>query len=178
MFSKMWESPSTESGLAHRSIYPYKKVNSLPFSAFRVWKNNITAPDRGVHYSAVRRNFLDGNNITHLAPEKRKVGMVFQNYALFPYLTVYQNIEYGLTIQKKTASERKKIVSLYMEMVGLTGFGDRKVTELSGGEQQRVALARSLAVEPSVLLLDEPLSNLDARLRDKMRAEIKSLQKR
>ena len=122
--------------------------------------------------------FLDGNNITHLAPEKRKVGMVFQNYALFPYLTVYQNIEYGLTIQKKTASERKKIVSLYMEMVGLTGFGDRKVTELSGGEQQRVALARSLAVEPSVLLLDEPLSNLDARLRDKMRAEIKSLQKR
>ncbi|WP_415715557.1 ABC transporter ATP-binding protein [Maridesulfovibrio sp.] len=122
--------------------------------------------------------FIDGNDVTNLPPEKRKVGMVFQNYSLFPYLTVSQNIEYGLTIQKKTARERQEIAERYMEMVGLTGFGDRKVTELSGGEQQRVALARSLAVEPEVLLLDEPLSNLDARLRDKMRAEIKSLQKR
>ncbi|QJT07991.1 ABC transporter ATP-binding protein [Oceanidesulfovibrio marinus] len=122
--------------------------------------------------------FLDGKDITHLAPEKRKVGMVFQNYSLFPFLTVYQNIEYGVAIQNKTPRERKETVALYMDMVGLAGFGGRKVTELSGGEQQRVALARSLAVEPSVLLLDEPLSNLDARLRDAMRGEIKSLQKR
>ncbi|MDC7217555.1 MAG: ABC transporter ATP-binding protein [Spirochaetales bacterium] len=122
--------------------------------------------------------FIDGNEVTQLPPEKRKVGMVFQNYSLFPYLTVGQNIEYGLTIQKKSARERQEIVELYMDMVGLSGFGGRKVTELSGGEQQRVALARSLAVEPEVLLLDEPLSNLDARLRDKMRSEIKSLQKR
>lgn len=122
--------------------------------------------------------FIDGNNVTHVPPEKRKVGMVFQNYSLFPYLNVRQNIEYGLNIRGKSGRERQEIVELYMDMVGLAGFGERKVTELSGGEQQRVALARSLAVEPEVLLLDEPLSNLDANLRDKMRAEIKSLQKR
>ena len=122
--------------------------------------------------------FIGGNDVTHLPPEKRKVGMVFQNYSLFPYLTVRQNIEYGLDIQKKSAAEKKKITDYYMDMVGLSGFGERGVNELSGGEQQRVALARSLAVEPEVLLLDEPLSNLDARLRDKMRSEIKSLQKR
>ncbi|WP_419783531.1 ABC transporter ATP-binding protein [Maridesulfovibrio sp.] len=122
--------------------------------------------------------FIGGTDVTHLPPEKRKVGMVFQNYSLFPYLTVRQNIEYGLNILKKSASEKQQITDHYMEMVGLSGFGGRSVAELSGGEQQRVALARSLAVEPEVLLLDEPLSNLDARLRDKMRSEIKSLQKR
>ncbi|WP_027182901.1 ABC transporter ATP-binding protein [Desulfovibrio inopinatus] len=122
--------------------------------------------------------FIDNKNMTQLPPEKRKVGMVFQNYSLFPHLTVRQNIEYGLVIQKKASQERRETVSLYMDMVGLSEFGNRRVTELSGGEQQRVALARSLAVEPDVLLLDEPLSNLDARLRDKMRIEIKSLQKR
>lgn len=122
--------------------------------------------------------YIDGHDVTHLPPEKRNVGMVFQNYSLFPYLNVRQNIEYGLTIQKKSARERKDIASLYMDMVGLADFGERRISELSGGEQQRVALARSLAVEPEVLLLDEPLSNLDARLRDKMRAEIKALQRR
>lgn len=121
---------------------------------------------------------IDGQDMTHTPPEKRRVGMVFQNYSLFPYLSVRQNIEYGLAVQKKTARERREIASLYMDMVGLAGFGERRVTDLSGGEQQRVALARSLAVEPDVLLLDEPLSNLDARLRDRMRVEIKSLQKR
>lgn len=122
--------------------------------------------------------FIDEQDMTHLPPEKRKVGMVFQNYSLFPYLNVYQNIEYGLSIQKKSKRQRREIVLRYMDMVGLGGYDERRVTELSGGEQQRVALARSLAVEPSVLLLDEPLSNLDARLRDRMRAEIKSLQQR
>ncbi|WFS63074.1 ABC transporter ATP-binding protein [Pseudodesulfovibrio thermohalotolerans] len=121
---------------------------------------------------------IDGEDVTHLPPEKRRVGMVFQNYSLFPFMTVRQNIEYGLGIQKKSARERRDIAALYMEMVGLAGFGERSVTDLSGGEQQRVALARSLAVEPDVLLLDEPLSNLDARLRDRMRSEIKSLQQR
>jgi len=122
--------------------------------------------------------FLDGRDITHLPPEKRGVGMVFQNYALFPYLTVRQNIEYGLSIQKKPVGTIRETAARYMDMVGLSGFDDRRIHELSGGEQQRVALARSLAVEPRVLLLDEPLSNLDARLRDKMRVELKTLQKR
>lgn len=121
---------------------------------------------------------LGGREITHVEPEKRHVGMVFQNYALFPFLTVYENIAYGLKIQKRSSREIRETVGSYMEMVGLTGYGSRGISELSGGEQQRVALARSLATEPKVLLLDEPLSNLDARLRDKMRLEIKSLQKR
>ena len=121
---------------------------------------------------------LDGRDITHLPPEKRQVGMVFQNYSLFPYLTVYQNIEYGLKIQKKSSVQIKDEVGYYMDLIGLTGYGGKKISELSGGEQQRVALARSLVIKPQVLLLDEPLSNLDARLRDKMRVEIKSLQKK
>lgn len=128
-------------------------------------------PDRGSIY-------LGGREITHLAPEKRNVGMVFQNYALFPFLSVFDNIAYGLKIQKKTEKQIKKIVQDYIELIGLTGFETRSISDLSGGEQQRVALARSLVIEPSVLLLDEPLSNLDARLRDKMRVEIKSLQKK
>ena len=120
---------------------------------------------------------LDGKDITRVPAEKRQVGMVFQNYALFPYLNVYQNIEYGLAIQKRPARQIKATIAHYMEMTGLNGFENRAISELSGGEQQRVALARSLAIEPKVLLLDEPLSNLDARLRDKMRQEIKSLQR-
>lgn len=121
---------------------------------------------------------LGGKDITHLEPEKRKVGMVFQNYALFPFLSVYDNIAYGLKIRKKPAREIEQTVQDVIEMIGLAGFEKRGISELSGGEQQRVALARSLVTEPSVLLLDEPLSNLDARLRDKMRLEIKSLQKK
>ncbi len=121
---------------------------------------------------------LGNRDITNLEAEKRQVGMVFQNYALFPFMTVAENIEYGLKIQKRSKSERAERVEKYTEMVGLSGFEHRNISELSGGEQQRVALARSLAIEPKVLLLDEPLSNLDARLRDRMRSEIKSLQKK
>ena len=121
---------------------------------------------------------LGNRDITHLAAERRQVGMVFQNYALFPFMTVAENIEYGLKIQKKSKKERTEKGAKYTEMVGLSGFEQRNISELSGGEQQRVALARSLAIEPKVLLLDEPLSNLDARLREKMMSEIKSLQQK
>jgi iron(III) transport system ATP-binding protein len=122
--------------------------------------------------------FLAERDITNLEAEKRQVGMVFQNYALFPFMTVVENIEYGLKIQKKSKKERQRAVEKYTELVGLGGFEHRNISDLSGGEQQRVALARSLATEPKVLLLDEPLSNLDARLRDRMRSEIKSMQKK
>lgn len=128
-------------------------------------------PDHGEIY-------LGDVDITALDPEKRQVGMVFQNYALFPFMTVGENVRYGLKIQKRSSSEIKKKTEYYLAMVGLEGFEKRNIGQLSGGEQQRVALARSLAVEPRVLLLDEPLSNLDARLRDSMRKELKALQKR
>jgi len=120
--------------------------------------------------------FLNDVDITSLEPEKRNVGMVFQNYALFPFMTVIENIEYGLKIQKRSKSDIREKAERYLSMVGLAGLESRHVSELSGGEQQRVAFARSLAIEPKVLLLDEPLSNLDARLRDNMRAELKRLQ--
>ena len=120
--------------------------------------------------------FLNDVNITSLEPEKRNVGMVFQNYALFPFMTVIENIEYGLKVQKRPKSQIKEKAERYLTMVGLEGLESRHVSDLSGGEQQRVAFARSLAIEPKVLLLDEPLSNLDARLRDNMRAELKRLQ--
>jgi len=120
---------------------------------------------------------LGGRDITRLPPEKREVGMVFQNYALFPYLTVARNVEYGLRVRGGNTATRRSTVARYLDLVGLAGFEDRRIDELSGGEQQRVALARSLAVEPRVLLLDEPLSNLDARLRDHTREELRSLQR-
>ena len=120
---------------------------------------------------------LGGRDITRLPPEKREVGMVFQNYALFPYLTVARNVEYGLRVRRGNKAAIRATVARYLDLVGLSGFEDRRIDELSGGEQQRVALARSLAVEPRVLLLDEPLSNLDARLRDRTREELRNLQR-
>ncbi len=122
--------------------------------------------------------FLNGKDITAWPAEKRKVGMVFQNYALFPYMNVYDNIAYGLKIEKTPKKDEEKRVKKYLELVNLQGYEERNISELSGGEQQRVALARSLVMEPEILLLDEPLSNLDARLRDKMRMELKEIQKK
>ncbi|MGL1930935.1 MAG: ABC transporter ATP-binding protein [Desulfotalea sp.] len=122
--------------------------------------------------------YLGRKDITTLPAEKRNVGMVFQNYALFPFMSVRENIEYGLKIQKQSRQEIARKLERYLYMVGLDNFEDRRVSALSGGEQQRVAFARSMATEPKVLLLDEPLSNLDARLRDNMRNELKSLQKK
>lgn len=118
---------------------------------------------------------LDQENIDHLPPEKRPTGMVFQNYALFPHMTVSQNVEYGLMMQKVSKNKRRRKVEKALKQVQLTGYGDRKPSELSGGQQQRVAIARCLVLEPKVLLLDEPLSNLDANLRMIMREEIRRL---
>jgi len=121
--------------------------------------------------------YLSDENITNLSPEKRDIGIVFQNYALFSHMSVYENIAYGLKIKKLSKKQIIETANRYLDLVGLYEYKDRRIDELSGGQQQRVALARSLAVEPKVLLLDEPLSNLDAALRDKMRDEIHRLQK-
>src|SRR5665648_2954 len=116
---------------------------------------------------------LDGKEINSLPPHNRDMSMVFQSYAIFPHLTVYENVAYGLNVQrlnKKIISER---VNQVLDLVHLEGLGDRPPGQLSGGQQQRVALARALVMEPKVLLMDEPLSNLDAKLREEMRTEIR-----
>ena len=121
---------------------------------------------------------FDQKDMTYLAPEKRDVGMVFQSYALFPHLSVRENLAFGLEMRGMAVEEIRRRVDDILQMVQLTGMDDRFPRELSGGQQQRVALARALVIEPSVLLLDEPLANLDAALRDDMRFFIRDLQQR
>lgn len=122
--------------------------------------------------------FLDGKDISKLSPEKRNIGTVFQNYALFPNMNVEENILYGLKVKKLNKREMSERSKYYLDLVGMYDYRSRKIQDLSGGQQQRVALARSLAIEPKVLLLDEPMSNLDAVLREKMREEIRALQQK
>ena len=123
------------------------------------------------------RIVVNGQDITDKAPNQRDVGMVFQAYALFPNMTVADNISFGLMIAKKPASDRKKRVAEMLDIIHMSDFGDRYPYQLSGGQQQRVALARALALSPQVLLLDEPLSALDAKIRVSLRAEIRSIQR-
>ncbi|MFZ4874787.1 ABC transporter ATP-binding protein [Janthinobacterium sp. Mn2066] len=120
---------------------------------------------------------LNGRDIGKLPPNKRNIGMVFQSYALFPHLNVYDNVAFGLRLRKVPAAELKTKVEAVIAAVGLSGFETRLPAQMSGGQQQRVALARAIVVEPALLLLDEPLSNLDAKLRVQMRAELRRIQR-
>jgi ABC-type Fe3+/spermidine/putrescine transport system ATPase subunit len=117
-----------------------------------------------------------GRDITHAPPDQRGMAMVFQSYALWPHMSTAQNLAYGLKLRRIAKPEIARRVSEILAMLKLEGFGERNVTQLSGGQRQRVALGRALAVSPELLLLDEPLSNLDARIREDVRHEIKALQ--
>jgi iron(III) transport system ATP-binding protein len=119
-----------------------------------------------------------GDNDIFVSPEKRGIGMVFQSYAVWPHMTVYQNVAYALEVKRTPRAETRKRVTEALDRVGLAGLADRPAPDLSGGQQQRVALARAIVGRPSLLLFDEPLSNLDAKLRERMRTEIRELQQR
>ena len=125
----------------------------------------------GTAVAAPRRNVF-------VAPDKRELGMVFQSYAIWPHLTVFENVAFPLRVRRESAGAVRQRVYQVLEIVGLAGVAERGATQLSGGQQQRVALARALVYAPALLLLDEPLSNLDAKLREQMRLEIRALQRK
>ncbi len=132
----------------------------------------------GIGPATSGRILMDGKDITHQPPEKRDIAMVFQNYAIYPTMSVRENIEFGLKNKKVPKEERDRRIAEYAEIVGMTPYLDRKPSDLSGGQRQRIALARAMVKKPSVFLMDEPLSNLDAKLRAAMRVELIELQRR
>jgi len=131
----------------------------------------------GFEFPTSGRILLDGMEINTLPPNKRDMSMVFQSYAIFPHLNIFENVAYGLNVQRLSKAEISRRVGAVMKLVELSGYENRAPNQLSGGQQQRVALARALVMEPKVLLMDEPLSNLDAKLRESMRTEIRRIQR-
>ena len=132
----------------------------------------------GFEYPTTGRVMFEGKDITSMPPYKRRVNTVFQKYALFPHLNVYDNIAFGLKLKKMSRAEISKRVDKMLNLVNMAGYGKRSVDSLSGGQQQRIAIARALVNEPEVLLLDEPLGALDLKLRKEMQLELKSMQQR
>lgn len=131
----------------------------------------------GFNHANRGRVLVDGHDISRVPPHARNIGMVFQSYALWPHMSVYDNVAFGLVERRVARSEIKRRVGEVLSLVGLSDYSRRRPNQLSGGQQQRVALARTIVIEPQVLLLDEPLSNLDKKLREQMRLELKRLQR-
>ena len=131
----------------------------------------------GLEYPTKGRILVDGVDVSQMAPFRRPTNMVFQSYAIFPHLSVAENIGYGLRPLKLDKSEKARRIGEMLELIGLTGYGDRRPSQISGGQQQRVALARALVLRPKVLLLDEPLSALDRQLRERMQIELRAIQR-
>ena len=164
-------------------------VNDVSFTVPRGTLTTILGPSgcgktttlrvmAGLESPTTGQVLIDGRDVTTLGPSERNLSMMFQSYALFPHMDVLANVGYGLKMSGVSKTETRRRAHEVLRSVGLVGFDERLPSELSGGQQQRVALARALVLEPAVLLFDEPLSNLDARLRREMREEIRSLQQR
>lgn len=141
-------------------------------------KSTILRINAGFSNPTEGQVYFDGKDITELDPAKRQINTVFQNYALFPHLNVFENVAFGLKIKKRSIKDIKVAVKDALHMVRLDGFANREISELSGGQQQRVAIARAIVNEPKVLLLDESLSALDKRLRKEMQFELRAIQKK
>src|SRR3989440_8773024 len=171
----------------HRNFGPVKALNGIQVELGQGEFLSLLGPSGCGKTTALRlvagfdrpdggRIVVDGKDVTNVAPSKRDFGMVFQAYSLFPNMTATQNVEFGLKIRGRAKDDRRKRVVELLELVGLGHAADRYPHQLSGGMQQRVSLARALAIEPRVLLLDEPLSALDAKVRVQLREEIRRIQ--
>jgi len=158
------------------------KINKGEFFAFLgpsgCGKSTLLRLIAGFEHCQRGEVFLGGEEVSRLPPWKRNVGMVFQNYALWPHMTIWKNVAFGLEERKLPHHEIDQRVNDALELVGLQDYAQRRPNQLSGGQQQRVALARTIVIEPRVLLLDEPLSNLDAKLRVHMRQELLDLRRK
>ena len=176
--SKHWTTPSGQ----------VRAVDNVSFSLEQGTLNVLLGPSgcgksttlrliAGLDHADTGRIWIDGRDVTHLPPARRKISMVFQSYALFPHLSVAENIVFGLRVRKAGNADRDRRLKRVSELLGLSALLDRKPGQLSGGQQQRVALGRALIAEAPVCLMDEPLSNLDAQLRQEMRLEIRNLQR-
>lgn len=141
-------------------------------------KTTILRMIAGFEFQTTGDIHIGNNNVSSIPPNKRDIGMVFQSYALFPHMTVYENVAYGLRIQKNSQKDIARRTNEVLKLMQLEALKDRQPSQLSGGQQQRVALARAVVTEPKVLLFDEPLSNLDAKLREYMRDELRKIQQR